>query len=392
MPRSMGSAAIRMIGVVLAASLVVLALLLPGVAGAIPPGPRLVFLEAQFPPEHEKPRAEAKEPEASLRFASVDATGGGRKPLFPMHGLIPGGFGAPSWSADGEELAFIAQPGSAVEGRESEPLRAYVANADGSHLHPVPGTEHSSTAVLSPDGKWVAFDKTRERIHHAVKPKKGKKPSPERFLEELEGPRVTYRSTTTWTAPVGGGRPRRVTPWQNGRSAYPSSFSPDGSELLVTMGLRRHADAVDTVDLATREIRTVEPEAEEGVFSPDGSRIAFTSYRDGVTVPGFDEPEGTRELYVANADGSDARRLTRSTPDESGPSWDPSGNRIGYMRTPGGMLQFLGIEGEVMEVNADGTCPIEVALPKPKAKGWQASVQPPAWRPGEDRGVAPLSC
>jgi Tol biopolymer transport system component len=392
MPRSMRSGDFRKVGVVVAVVGLALALALPAGAAALPAGPSLTFLEAQFPPEREAPLSEAELAKTTLRFASVDAAGRGRKPSFPLHGLIPGGLGGISWSADGEEFAFLGQPGKAIEGKGAKPLQAYVAGADGSHMRPVPGTQFSGSAVLSPDGKWVAFDRSRKRIHHAPKPKKGHKLTLEQFEERLEGPRVVYESTSTWIAPVGGGKPRRLTKWQNHREALPTSWSPDGTQLLVTMRFKRQPEEVDAVEVATGKVRTVEREAEEATYSPDGTKIAFVSYRDRVAVPGFDEPEGTRELYVADADGSGAKRLTQTTEDESGPSWDPNGNRIGYLRTPGGLLSFLGVEGEVMEINADGTCPTTIALPKPKAKGWTATVQPPVWRPGEGRGVEPLSC
>jgi uncharacterized protein YjdB len=57
-----------------------------------------------------------------------------------------------------------------------------------------------------------------------------------------------------------------------------------------------------------------------GAWSPDGSRIVFVSDRDG-----------NYELYVSDADGANARRLT-TTPDvdEITPDWAPDGGEIVY--------------------------------------------------------------
>ncbi|HWI59614.1 MAG TPA: hypothetical protein VNZ22_20465, partial [Bacillota bacterium] len=51
--------------------------------------------------------------------------------------------------------------------------------------------------------------------------------------------------------------------------------------------------------------------------SPDGSKVAMILSKDGWT-----------DLYVANADGSDLRRLTKSKEDESSPCWSPDGKWI----------------------------------------------------------------
>ena len=65
-------------------------------------------------------------------------------------------------------------------------------------------------------------------------------------------------------------------------------------------------------------------------WSPDGSRIAFTSSR-----------EGGNEVYVMNADGSNVRRLTHGVDvandvyDESyAPRWSPDGSKISYTFAP----------------------------------------------------------
>ena len=57
----------------------------------------------------------------------------------------------------------------------------------------------------------------------------------------------------------------------------------------------------------------------EGVLSPDGSRIVFTSLKDG-----------DLEIYTMNADGSNVRRLTFTPGYDGGPWWSPDGTKIVY--------------------------------------------------------------
>ncbi len=49
------------------------------------------------------------------------------------------------------------------------------------------------------------------------------------------------------------------------------------------------------------------------VWSPDGSRIAFDTYRDG-----------NQEIYVMNADGSGQTKLTNNPEPDYNPAWSPA--------------------------------------------------------------------
>ena len=69
-------------------------------------------------------------------------------------------------------------------------------------------------------------------------------------------------------------------------------------------------------------------------YSPDGTRIVFTSNRD---------QQG--EIYVMNADGSGQKRLTRRPGDDWSPSFSPDGTRIAFTQLP----------GTIWVMNADGT-------------------------------------
>jgi TolB protein len=70
-------------------------------------------------------------------------------------------------------------------------------------------------------------------------------------------------------------------------------------------------------------LTTVETGADDAgpAFSPDGSRIAFRRY-----VPG----ELLGDIWVMNADGSDAHPVTAAPGTQQDPSWSPDGKRIAY--------------------------------------------------------------
>jgi predicted Ser/Thr protein kinase len=58
-------------------------------------------------------------------------------------------------------------------------------------------------------------------------------------------------------------------------------------------------------------------------WSPDGTRIVFTSDRDAVR-------EGWGQLHIVDADGSNLTRLTYTERNDEHPSWSPDGNRIAF--------------------------------------------------------------
>jgi TolB protein len=72
-------------------------------------------------------------------------------------------------------------------------------------------------------------------------------------------------------------------------------------------------------------------------WSPDGTKMAFTSNRDG-----------NPEIYVVNRDGSGLRRLTNHSAIDSTPTWNPAGTQIAWTsdRTGNPQIWFM---------NADGT-------------------------------------
>jgi Tol biopolymer transport system component len=75
------------------------------------------------------------------------------------------------------------------------------------------------------------------------------------------------------------------------------------------------------------------------VWSPDGTRIAFVSERDG-----------NQEIHVINADGTGERRLTVNEvgQDDRSPAWSPDSKKLAFAGVRNG------VEG-VHVMNADGS-------------------------------------
>ncbi len=111
----------------------------------------------------------------------------------------------------------------------------------------------------------------------------------------------------------------------------PTSFSVAASAnaALVIVGKLANGNRdLYLVDSEGRELARLTSDAGEDFaasWSPDGRAIAFTSKRGGHS-----------EVYVANADGSNARRLTAPSSDRTlNPTWSPDGHRIAYYREKG---------------------------------------------------------
>ena len=99
--------------------------------------------------------------------------------------------------------------------------------------------------------------------------------------------------------------------------------------------------------------------SEDPARSPDGTRVAFSSFRDG-----------NREIYVMDADGGHPVNLTRHNAVDSAPAWSPDGRRIAFeSRRDGGM-------DHIFVMNADGSG-VEQLTHEPQAP-WAFS---PAWSP-----------
>jgi Tol biopolymer transport system component len=103
------------------------------------------------------------------------------------------------------------------------------------------------------------------------------------------------------------------------------AWSPDGSRIAFESATAtlRHAEGVFwgkpeicVMDADGSDIVRVTDMAghknSAPAWSPDGTRIAFTSDRDG-----------NSEIYVMDADGSNVVRLTRSEAQDFRPAWSP---------------------------------------------------------------------
>jgi TolB protein len=144
-----------------------------------------------------------------------------------------------------------------------------------------------------------------------------------------DGQRVVFRSIRSGNEEVRlvnatGGPLRNLT--RNAAVDYSPAWSPDGRRIAFasTRGSPNGIPHIWVMDADGSHARrlTAKFGGEYPAWSPDGKRIAFATNQP-VRQDGFD-------LVVADADGKNAHRITRNDVYEMGPAWSPDGKWIAF--------------------------------------------------------------
>jgi len=214
------------------------------------------------------------------------------------------------------------------------------------------------------------------------------------FYVEINYRRTTLNSRIVRVKADGTGRKVLATERVDYRKLESSNFrprdfmfysgvdaSPDGRKLLVgRSGMFFKPGLISelrVMNLATGKMRILEKVAEAGTWSPDGSKIAFTSQRQRRDEQCYESScDYQSKIFVMKADGSGARPLIRDSRsgDEYSPKWSSDSSRIAFSSNRNSPeSDSFGME--IYSVGVDGSC-----------LTWLTNGSPPSgtpnWAPG----------
>jgi Tol biopolymer transport system component len=169
----------------------------------------------------------------------------------------------------------------------------------------------SGEAYFSPDGKSMSFQSVR-----------GDCPHYQIFLKHLDGTRLVRLSPGNGLTTCSYFHPFEQRVLWASTHLDPATYGPPPANQGRYVWDKHKSFDIFTSDLDGKNpIRLTKAPGydAEGSYSSDGSRICFTSERDG-----------DLEIYTMAADGSDVRRVTNSVGYDGGPFFSPDGKLITF--------------------------------------------------------------
>ena len=276
----------------------------------------------------------------------------------------------PYWSPDGSEIAFLCCAGNRTG--------LFVMAADGSGQRALVDPRVGEPA-WSPDGRRIAYvDYADTSVR--VAPVAGG--APVRLADGAgpswspDGARIAYFAGAEgnhdiWVMNADGTHARRITATPDDDVTV--TWSPSADTLAFVRTDASGASVIEVIGVDGGEPRPVSDPtvpADAPVWSPHGTRILFTAYLDGADP--FTLGQGNAEVMSVAADGSGLRNLTSDPAWQGYPAWSSDGTRIAYSANDGN-------EFNLFVANADGSDARE--LPGPASASGTANDCCPAWRP-----------
>lgn len=242
------------------------------------------------------------------------------------------GSAGPAWSPDGTLIVYTST-GEAVEEDERD-VEIYLMRADGSAKRRLTNDRALDSApAWSPDGKKIAF------AHYPGQPGRA-------------------RDAVLMVMDADGRERRQITRDREVREIVIDTFpawSPDGTQIAFSR--TRWAPDGDVqgglylIESDGSDERMLIEDGFDPEWSPDGRRIVFSSTKDRYGETCFHECSPSSEIYVAWADGTSVRRLTKNEASDQSPTWAPDGKRIAFTSD---RADRRGHAYEIYVIGADG--------------------------------------
>jgi Tol biopolymer transport system component/DNA-binding winged helix-turn-helix (wHTH) protein len=284
--------------------------------------------------------------EANRGIYIVSALGGAARKVFTPVGKIEWERGALSWSPDGKYLIF---PDGKSSKTPSEIYSLDLATAVAQPITKPPSRwDGDSSPAFSLDGSKIAFVRGIEGYVRDIYVMNAAGGEPIRLTFDdrmvssvawtADSSAIIFSSNragkySLWKVSVAGGTPERLP--VGSEDAFAPAVSRAGTlaytQTSSTWSIRRVDLKSSKTPTASLWSSTQQDSAPQ--FSPDGSKIAFQSWRSG-----------SQEIWVSSSDGSSPVKLTSFEKSLTGsPSWAPDGTQLTFDARPEGRSHIYSI-------------------------------------------------
>jgi TolB protein len=228
------------------------------------------------------------------------------------HPLATGGtFSQPSWAPDGSSLAYVYRGTNFADIFVTDDQGQNQVRLTNSQSTILDNNDWNLRPTFSPDGQLIAF---------------------------VSDHTSTFPTLQLMNAADGSGRHAMATPGLQEEDVDTMSWSPDGSQLAMTVFNEPGPTQIAVTPFGTtrqqgRTLTSMPGGALDPAWSPDGNWLAFAGH-DGAAL----------EIYLVQPDGSSLTKLTSEGMLARSPVWSPDGQHIAYVSNKTGYFEVFEID------------------------------------------------